>query len=47
MSEQNIAGNVPKPTLLRLPGYLQYLYRKKAEGVNFISTTTIGEELNL
>ncbi|MBQ8827488.1 MAG: redox-sensing transcriptional repressor Rex [Oscillospiraceae bacterium] len=47
MSEQNIIGNVPKPTLLRLPGYLQYLYRKKAEGVNFISTTTIGEELNL
>lgn len=43
----NQIGNVPKPTLLRLPGYLQYLYRKKAEGVCFISTTTIGEELKL
>lgn len=47
MTEHNITGNVPKPTLLRLPGYLQYLYRKKAEGVSFISTTTIGEDLKL
>lgn len=47
MSETAVVGNVPKPTLLRLPGYLQYLYRKKAEGIKFISTTVIGDDLKL
>ncbi len=43
---ENISG-VPKPTLLRLPGYLQYLVEKKNSGTNQISATTIGNDLNL
>ncbi|MBQ2823626.1 MAG: redox-sensing transcriptional repressor Rex [Oscillospiraceae bacterium] len=39
--------NVPKPTLFRLPSYLDYLRRKKDEGSSHISTTKIGEDLKL
>ncbi len=39
--------SVPKPTLLRLPGYLQYLIAKRAEGIEQISATKIGEDLKL
>lgn len=44
--ENNTSG-VPKPTLLRLPGYLQYLVEKKNSGIQQISATTIGNDLNL
>ena len=39
--------SVPKPTLLRLPVYLQYLIEKRAEGVTHVSAAKIGEELDL
>lgn len=39
--------NVPKPTLFRLPSYLDYLRRKKDDGSVYISTTKIGEDLKL
>lgn len=39
--------SVPKPTLLRLPGYLQYLIMKKNEGMERISAARIGEDLRL
>lgn len=46
-AEKHDVKSVPKPTLLRLPVYLQYLTEKKAEGVEQISATKIGEDLKL
>lgn len=38
---------VPKPTIQRLPAYLQLLKRFQAEGVENISCNIVAEELNL
>ena len=39
--------SLSKPTLVRLPNYLNYLYQKKENGLTSISSTVIAEELNL
>lgn len=38
---------VTKPTLSRLPNYLNYLESKQKEGIKYISSTVIAEELKL
>ncbi len=38
---------VPKPTLSRLPAYLDYLKKKQNEGTEYISTTKMGNDLEL
>lgn len=38
---------ISKPTLSRMPKYLNYLYQKKKNGIAHISSTVMAEELNL
>lgn len=39
--------DIPKPTLNRLPDYLNYLNMKQREGVEYISSTVIAKDLKL
>ncbi len=44
---KNQVTSVPKPTLRRLPGYLQVLYELKKNGSIDVSSTIIANELNV
>jgi redox-sensing transcriptional repressor len=40
-------GGIPQPSLNRLPQYHHYLVERKAKGVNAVSCSVIGQDLNL
>lgn len=46
MSER-ICGEIPRPTLSRLPAYLNYLKARRAEGARSISAAQIARDLKL
>ncbi len=39
--------SVPKPTLQRLPGYLNYLRGKRREGAEYISASAVAMDMGL